>query len=164
MSDLAKKVGKIQIARTIPVVTIKIGTAVRIEFADTDGGFEIHYDTAEHPGQLIVKETDGLPDSYERTGILYCEEFGVVDACAPTEVGISATAEVSDNEWGEDHTFAIYWRSGKCWYNREEQAWSHDRISACEFDSPIDANERAIKLLKNLDMVEQFTIVRSDQQ
>lgn len=157
MPDMKQKVGRMQVERSIPVITIKAGTAVCIEFADTDGSFEIHYDSPAHPGQLLVKETEGAHDSTGRKGILYCEEFEVVEqAGSPTPVEVDLMSE------DQNFTFAIYWRNGKCWYNREEQAWAIERTEACEYDDAFYAHEQSFKLLKNLGMSEQFTIIRSD--
>lgn len=83
-----------------PMATIVVpaGSAVRVRFASPvrsttaqasqfpneftssidDGEFEIHYDSPEHPGCLIIKETAGLPGNQlgKANSILYSEFFG----------------------------------------------------------------------------------------
>lgn len=59
-------------------ITLFQGQAIRILLADSDGEFEVHYGTTQHPEALVIKETAGLPGSHigEAFGILYREEFG----------------------------------------------------------------------------------------
>lgn len=152
------------INKTIPVITIKAGTAVRIELDDTDGAFEIHYDTSEHRGQLVVKEADGLPDSYDRVGILYCEEFGTAVSKGETsKLECSPMDEDDDDDWGE-YTFAIYWYGAKAWFNKEEVAWTNERVSGCEYIDPSLAHAQAYKLLQRHGLSEQIQVIRSDVQ
>lgn len=60
-------------------VTLYPGESVQIEFANTDGQFEIHFDTSEHPNAIIVKETANLTPNRVGAGdaILYHDEFMV---------------------------------------------------------------------------------------
>lgn len=49
-------------------VAVAPGCPVTINFVDengypVDGQFEIHFNTKEHPGQLLIKETADLPGS-----------------------------------------------------------------------------------------------------
>lgn len=54
------------------------GDVLKIQFMETDGEFEIHFDTDEHPNSLIVKETAGLPGSVmgAAESTLYHEQWG----------------------------------------------------------------------------------------
>jgi hypothetical protein len=60
-------------------VVLKQGESLIVCIDDSDGEFEIHYNTPEHPDSLIVKETAGLPGSLkgEAFEILYDEKFGL---------------------------------------------------------------------------------------
>lgn len=46
---------------------------------ESDGEFQVHFDTVTHPQSLVIKETAGLPGSVlgEACAILYHEYFGV---------------------------------------------------------------------------------------
>jgi hypothetical protein len=41
-------------------ITLKPGEHIAVQFDQTDGEFQIHFDTAEHPNQIVVKETGGI--------------------------------------------------------------------------------------------------------
>lgn len=59
------------------VITLAPNEKLTIQFAECDGEFEVHFDTAEHPKQIAIKETAGLPGS-EIGGaleVLYRENF-----------------------------------------------------------------------------------------
>ena len=153
------------INKTIPVITIKAGTAIRIELEDTDGSFEIHYDTSAHPGQLVVKEAEGLPDSYARTGILYCEEYATEAARYKNSQPVEISSGIDDDEDDDNRpTYAIYWYAAKAWFNKEEMAWTHERVDGCEYHDPSLAHEQALKRLQVHGMSEQIKVIRSDVQ
>lgn len=58
-------------------ILLKSGDYVAVGFADSDGGFEVHFDTANHPNAIILKETAGLPGNVKggANEILYHEQF-----------------------------------------------------------------------------------------
>ncbi len=58
-------------------IIVEAGSSIRIELDGADGAFEIHFDSKQHPKQLIVKEVDGLPGNVvgAALGILYQENF-----------------------------------------------------------------------------------------
>lgn len=43
------------------IITLNINDKLVVRFADTDGEFEIHFDSQKYPKQIIVAETAGLP-------------------------------------------------------------------------------------------------------
>jgi hypothetical protein len=153
------------------VVTLKPGQALRVELFETDGAFEIHYDTPDHKGCLVVKEAEGLPDSYERVGILYCEEFGreVAEDCA-AELALNET----DAEGGpaddlyeaaeQPFTYAIYSSSRKKWFSKEGPRWLDTRDVTCEFLQSHYAQSQCRVILHNYGMSEQMVVLRSDQK
>lgn len=67
-------------------VSIRPGMVVRVHVYDSDGShvydgdgsFEVHYDTAEYPECLIVRESSGIPGSVlgGANEVFYCEYFG----------------------------------------------------------------------------------------
>lgn len=59
-------------------VTLKPGESLNVQFHETDGEFEVHFDTPQYPQALVVKETAGLPGSVKGGAeeILYHEAFG----------------------------------------------------------------------------------------
>lgn len=64
-------------------IMIAPGETLKIGFLDengreSDGEFEVHFDTKEHPNSLLIKETAGLPGSIlgGAEAILYHEYFG----------------------------------------------------------------------------------------
>lgn len=58
-------------------VILKPGDTLIIEFADSDGQFQIDFDSTEFPNQVIVRETAGMPGNVvEGLGILHHEKFG----------------------------------------------------------------------------------------
>ncbi len=61
------------------IVTLNPGDVLQVQFAETDGAFEIHFDSQQHPNAIIVKETDGLRGNIlgEAATILYEERFGL---------------------------------------------------------------------------------------
>jgi hypothetical protein len=69
---------------SIVIVPIKKSLTVRFGSSDSngvvfdDGEFQIHYDTEQHPNQIVVKETAGLPGSIkgQANELLYVEQFG----------------------------------------------------------------------------------------
>lgn len=63
-------------------ITVPERGAVRITFAESDGAFEVHFNTTEHWNQIFVKETDGMPGSLKGRAneLLYIEDFGYVNA------------------------------------------------------------------------------------
>ena len=148
------------INKTIPVITIKAGTAIRIELDRADGAFEIHFDTLAHPEQVVVKEASGVADSYERTGVLYCEEFSMLP---PESDDCDSTGTIRHND-DDEYSYAIYWFGAKAWFNKDEQAWANERVDGCEYDDPSLAHEQANKLLTRHGLSEQIKVVSSDCQ
>lgn len=140
------------------VITLHPGQAIRIELADTDGAFEVHYDTAGYASQLVVAEVENLPDSYGRKGILYCEDWN------KSLSNPAVPVEADDAEEDTDLTFAIYSPTSQTYFNREEQAWVHTRVDPCEYCDPVQAHERVAALLKQYGTSEQFEVLRSDQK
>jgi hypothetical protein len=59
------------------IIELKPGESLTVKLFETDGEFEIHYDTKEHPNALVVKETAGLPGSIkgDADSILYHEDW-----------------------------------------------------------------------------------------
>lgn len=53
------------------------GDTLVVQFADTDGEFTIDFDTQTYPGQLVLRESDGLPGNVAgaASAILYHEDF-----------------------------------------------------------------------------------------
>ena len=154
------------------VITLKPGQALRIELFETDGAFEIHYDTPDHKNCLVVKEAEGLPDSYERVGILYCEEFGTPPINEQTYVGDADddidSAEADDGEPAPEapaFTWAIYSMSRKMWFNRADgKHWSSERLPTCEFLDSFYAHEECRNVYFNYGNTEQLQVMRSDQK
>jgi hypothetical protein len=150
------------------VVTLKPGQALRVELFETDGAFEIHYDTPDHKGCLVVKEADGLPDSYERVGILYCEEFGVTPINEATYVG-DVEDDTDDGEVlgssTDGLTWAIYSLTRKQWFNRTDSSyWSSERLIQCEFLENQAAHDSCSRVYHLFGHSEQLQVVRSDQK
>jgi len=60
------------------IVKVGIGEKVKVQFTDSDGEFEIHFDSPEYPKSIIVKESAGLPGSKigNANEIIYHETFG----------------------------------------------------------------------------------------
>lgn len=58
-------------------ITLAPGESLSVVFKDTDGEFEIHFDTPEYKEQIVVKEIAGLSGSEvgEANAILYHEIF-----------------------------------------------------------------------------------------
>jgi hypothetical protein len=58
-------------------IVLRSHQAIKITFHETDGEFQIHYDTKEHPGSLVVKETSGCEGSVkgDASAILYQDDF-----------------------------------------------------------------------------------------
>jgi hypothetical protein len=58
-------------------ITLNSGESISVALADTDGEFQIHYDTAEYPKQLVVKECAGLPGSVKggANEVMYHEDW-----------------------------------------------------------------------------------------
>lgn len=63
------------------IIVIAPGDKLTIQLANCDGEFEVHFDTQEHPQQVVVKETAGLPGSEVGVAlaVLYCEDFSKVE-------------------------------------------------------------------------------------
>lgn len=64
-------------------IMVGYGEIVKIGFLnedgiETDGGFEVHYNSKEHPDSLLIKESEGLSGSVKGKAneILYQEDFG----------------------------------------------------------------------------------------
>lgn len=60
------------------IVTLNPGESLTVQFHESDGEFEIHFDTKAHPNALVVKETAGLAGSVKGAAleIMHHEEFG----------------------------------------------------------------------------------------
>jgi hypothetical protein len=58
-------------------IVLNPGEAVSVSFAETDGSFEIHFDTKEHPNAVVVKETGGMPGNVcgKAFEIMHHEQF-----------------------------------------------------------------------------------------
>ena len=58
-------------------IVLAPGEKLTIQLAESDGEFEVHFDTSEHPRQVVIKETAGLPGSEigDAMAVLYCEDF-----------------------------------------------------------------------------------------
>lgn len=58
-------------------IVLSPGDKLEIGLADTDGAFEVHYDTAEHPKSFLIKETDFLSGNVigKAGSVLYQEDF-----------------------------------------------------------------------------------------
>lgn len=82
-------------------VMLQPGDKLSVEFADTDGEFEIHYDTKEHDKSIVVKETGGLPGSItgDANAVLYEEHFGDQD---PGDVMEHLTGTDDDDDDDDD--------------------------------------------------------------
>ena len=63
-------------AKNVKVV-VPPGGCVTICFEDTDGEFEVIFDTGDFPDQLLIRETAGLPGNIKGQAdeILYHERF-----------------------------------------------------------------------------------------
>jgi hypothetical protein len=61
----------------MPTIVLSPGEKLTIQLAGCDGEFEVHFDTTEHPQQVTVKETAGLPGSEvgDALALLYCEDY-----------------------------------------------------------------------------------------
>jgi hypothetical protein len=59
-------------------IRIKQGEKFRFVTDDSDGEFEVHYNTEEHPDSFVIKEVAGLPGNKigAANAILYQEDFG----------------------------------------------------------------------------------------
>ena len=63
------------------IITLAPGDSLQVQFKDTDGEFQVHFDTKEHPQSIIVKETGGMPGNIigKAQTTLYQEDFGSFD-------------------------------------------------------------------------------------
>ena len=59
-------------------ITLKAGEYIAVQFEQTDGEFQIHFDTPRHPNALVVEETSQALNA--AVGVVFREQFGV-----PTE-------------------------------------------------------------------------------
>ncbi len=59
------------------IITLNPGEKLIVEFHESDGQFEIHFDSEEHKDAIVVKETAYLPGNVCGIGgeTLYCEKF-----------------------------------------------------------------------------------------
>lgn len=63
------------------IITLMPGEKVVIQFHESDGEFEIHFDTAGHPDAIVVKETGGFEGSVKGAAleIMHHEQFDTGD-------------------------------------------------------------------------------------
>jgi len=57
------------------IIELSPDDVLTVRFKDTDGEFQIHFDSEKHPETVTVEETSNFPDDKNRTGILYQESF-----------------------------------------------------------------------------------------
>lgn len=57
-------------------IVIPQKSAITVEFEGVDGQFQIHFDSPQHPNEIMVAETAGLPGNIKGNGTLYIERFG----------------------------------------------------------------------------------------
>lgn len=59
-------------------ITLNNGESISIAFANADGEFQIHYDSAKYPQQLVVEETGGFAGNIKGGAleIMHHENFG----------------------------------------------------------------------------------------
>ena len=154
------------------VVTLRPGQAIRIELADTDGAFEIHYDTPVYSNQLVVAEVENLPDSYGRRGVLYHEDWRKNTNQGVTLPVADEETESVEGDEGEIFTgfciplltFAVYSVARKQWWSPHLNVWVDERDRNCEFEDPSAAHRLADKLLRDYGLSTLLSVVRSDQQ
>lgn len=77
---------------------------------------------------------------------------------------IASLTEDEDDDGRGEYTFAIYWYGAKAWFNKEEVAWTNERVSGCEYTDPSLAHAQAYKLLQRHGLSEQVQVIRSDVQ
>ena len=100
-------------------VVMKPGDKLLVEFENTDGSFEIDYDSK---GDYTLTVVADLPDTSGREGVIYCEDFSDVpgdfdpeELHSPEVLAELASAEMKrrserdscDDTWwtyGPDHT------------------------------------------------------------
>lgn len=147
------------------VITLKPGQALRIELFETDGAFELHYDTPAYPNQLVVKEAEGLEDSSGRTGVLYCEAFmSPIDALdvEAADPDFGDAEDESDEVYCGPPTFAIYSGTRKMWFDCKYHVFVNNRNKNCEFESSHDADQFANHLTRAHGTRAKLEVVRSD--
>lgn len=86
------------------IVTLEPGDFVKIQFKDTDGEFQVHFDTEEHNCSIVVKETGGMPGNIigDARTILHHEDFSQVMPTEKTEIKKSEKMKIfvwPDNSW-----------------------------------------------------------------
>ena len=55
----------------MPTIVLSPGDVLKVQFDESDGAFEVHFDTTEHPNSVVVKEICGGVSG----ATLYHEEF-----------------------------------------------------------------------------------------
>jgi hypothetical protein len=58
-------------------ITLYPGESVQVDFSETDGQFEVHFSSKEHPNAIVVKETANITPTKIGAGdaVLYHDEF-----------------------------------------------------------------------------------------
>ena len=59
------------------IIELQQGDVLTIQIHDSDGEFEIHYNSERHPDSLLIKETGGMSGNIigEANEIIYYENF-----------------------------------------------------------------------------------------
>ncbi len=84
----------------MPTIVLSPGDVLKVQFDESDGAFEVHFDTTEHPNSVVIKETGGFEGSIcgAAEAILYHEDFsfdGFDEECVPVEGTLEVTTEVT---------------------------------------------------------------------
>lgn len=60
-------------------IVLSHGESVSVQFEGTDGSFELHFDTTDHPNQIVVKETACLYGNVvgEGNSVLYQDDLSL---------------------------------------------------------------------------------------